>query len=136
MTNKIVGIVAVAALILSVIGLVGGNDQSVLELGGTRFPSGISADSTSPSAGQVRGTTLTVTGASTLAATTLSGDLTVTTTNTATSTVTAGCWQQYATSTETPIRFSMDLNSTSTAKNQNGTVVGGLVTWGYGSCAI
>jgi len=31
------------------------------EFGGTRFPSGISADSTFPSAGQVRGTTLTVT---------------------------------------------------------------------------
>ena len=51
--------------------LVGGNDP----LGGTRFPSGISADSTSPSAGQVRGTTLTSTGAATL-----SGAVTVGTT--------------------------------------------------------
>ena len=34
--------------------------------GGTRFPNGISADSTSPSEGEVRGTTFTITGASTL----------------------------------------------------------------------
>lgn len=48
---------------LSFMGLVGGNDQ----LGsGTRFPNGISADSTSPVAGEVRGTTATITGVSTL----------------------------------------------------------------------
>jgi len=41
--------------------LVGGNQPE--QLGGTRFPSGISADSTSPISGEVRGTTLTVTGA-------------------------------------------------------------------------
>lgn len=34
--------------------------------GGTRFPNGISADSTSPSAGEVRGTTLTITSLATL----------------------------------------------------------------------
>lgn len=64
------------------------------------------------------------------------GDLTVTTSNTATSTITVGCVQTYATSTATPIHWSMDLTSTSTAANQYGTTVGGLVTWGYGSCAI
>jgi hypothetical protein len=36
---------------------------------GTRFPNGISADSTSPSAGEVRGTTLTMTGAATISGT-------------------------------------------------------------------
>lgn len=47
-------------------------EGSVDELGemlgasGTRFPHGISADSTSPLAGEVRGTTLTVTGATTI----------------------------------------------------------------------
>lgn len=35
--------------------------EGVLGASGSRFPNGISADSTSPSAGQVRGTTLTVT---------------------------------------------------------------------------
>lgn len=35
-------------------------------LGGTRYSNGLSADGTTPTAGQVRGTTLTVTGASTL----------------------------------------------------------------------
>lgn len=61
--------VAVAALVLSAVAislvLVGGNQsEQAGELGasGTRFPNGISADSTSPSAGQVRGTTFTATG--------------------------------------------------------------------------
>lgn len=39
-------------------------------LGGTRYPNGISADSTAPSSGQVRGTSLTITAASTLTGTT------------------------------------------------------------------
>lgn len=84
-TNYIIGGVAILALVMSLVG-VGGNNQSSLEkkidsletaflafsdnvglsLGasGSRFPNGISADSTSPSAGQVRGTTLTMTGES------------------------------------------------------------------------
>lgn len=47
-----------------------------IELGsGSRYPNGISTDSTSPSAGEVRTTTLTVTGASTLTSTsTLQGE--------------------------------------------------------------
>lgn len=88
----IIGAVAVIALIVAMVG-VGGNDQSSLisqinkvdtkvdkltnavgeaigqlsePLGGSRFPNGISADSTSPSAGQVRGTTMTATGSATV----------------------------------------------------------------------
>lgn len=66
-------------LLIAILVLVGGN-QSVPtgELGasGTRFPSGISADSTSPSAGQVRGSTLTITGNTTLSGTLdLAGEL-------------------------------------------------------------
>lgn len=45
---------------------VGSADEGML--GGTRWPSGISADGTSPSSGEVRGTTLTITAASTVAA--------------------------------------------------------------------
>lgn len=45
------------------------------QFGGTRFPNGISADSTSPSAGQVRSTTLNVTGAATLSSTASVGGL-------------------------------------------------------------
>lgn len=52
--------------------------ESVLG-GGTRFPNGISTDSTSPSSGEIRGSTLTITGAQTLTgATTLSSSLSVT----------------------------------------------------------
>jgi hypothetical protein len=40
--------------------------NGVLGASGTRFPHGISADSTSPSAGEVRGTTFTSTGAATI----------------------------------------------------------------------
>ncbi len=52
-------------LVVLLLVLVGGNQSGSLG-GGTRFPNGISADSTSPSAGQVRGTTLTTTGAVTI----------------------------------------------------------------------
>ena len=48
-------------------GLVGDDGQSVGA--GTRFPSGLSADGTAPTTGQIRGTTLTVTGNSTLSGT-------------------------------------------------------------------
>lgn len=51
-------------LAVFVSGLVG--NQSAVGASGTRFPNGISADTTSPSAGQVRGTTLTITGATTI----------------------------------------------------------------------
>ena len=40
----------------------GGSDLGEISFGGTRFPSGLSADGTSPSVGEVRGTTLTSTG--------------------------------------------------------------------------
>lgn len=72
----IVGAIAIIALIVSMVGF-GGNDQSS-PLGGSRFPSGISADSTSPSSGQVRGTTFTSTGAATLASASVTGTLGVT----------------------------------------------------------
>lgn len=53
-------------LVLAVL-LVGGNNQSVsFGAAGSRFPNGISADSTSPVAGQVRGTYLASTGSLTV----------------------------------------------------------------------
>lgn len=75
----VIGAVVMTVLVMGatllMFGMVGGN-QSEPNLGaGTRFPSGISADTTSPNAGQVRGTTQTITGASTL-----SGAVTVGTT--------------------------------------------------------
>lgn len=53
--------------------------------GGTRHPNGLSADSTSPSAGEVRGTTLTATGATTLTGVVSAGtSIGINATNTAT----------------------------------------------------
>ncbi len=67
-------------VVVLILVLVGNNQPDDLGAG-TRFPNGISADTTSPSAGQVRGTTQTITGASTLSGTvTMSGAATVGTT--------------------------------------------------------
>ncbi len=67
-------ITAVISIVLSVVlsvVLVGNNQPDTQGVGasGSRFPNGLSADTTSPIAGQVRGTTLTVTGATTLGST-------------------------------------------------------------------
>lgn len=65
MDNKRLTVGLIAVAIIAVGGYFFPLVQSQLG-SGTRMPNGISADSTSPSAGQVRGTTLTITGASTL----------------------------------------------------------------------
>ncbi len=108
MKYKSLIIVGVIAFLLGGVAgiLVGGNNQPYGATG-TRFLNGISADSTSPSAGQVRGTTLTITGASTLTGdgAVSGGTLNVTTANTATSTIIGGCFQFYATSTATAHKF-------------------------------
>jgi len=61
------------AIVLAVSALFFGGTKTIVKevpqdygAGGTRFPNGLSTDSTSPSAGQLRTSTLTVTGASTL----------------------------------------------------------------------
>jgi hypothetical protein len=57
--------------------LVGDNQSGPSVGSGTRFPSGLSADGTSPSTGEVRGTTLTTTGAATVGGTlAVTGELT------------------------------------------------------------
>lgn len=98
------------------------------DLGGTRMENGISADSIEPSAGEVRGTTLTVTGASTLG-----GNLTITSSNTATSTASVGCVQTSATSTATPVKLvlgKVGSSATTTLYNTSS----GAVYWAYGNC--
>ena len=64
MKKNISLVVALVAIVIAV----GGYYYPQLKLGatGTRFPNGLSADSTSPAVGEVRGTTLTITGAQTL----------------------------------------------------------------------
>ena len=110
---SIVAVLGVGALVL---GLVGNNQPDNLG-SGTRFQNGISTDSTSPTAGQVRTTTLTTTGAATFG-----GDVTVTTSNSATSSITVGCIDTYATSTATAIRLSA-------------TTTPGIAYWSYGTCS-
>jgi|SRR3990167_1932941 len=61
-----------ALLVVAVAGLVGNQSANPL---GSRFPNGISVDSTQSVAGQIRGTTLTVTGAATGAAADYSGEV-------------------------------------------------------------
>lgn len=75
------GVVALVAIILVLI--VGQDSQPEPQLGGgSRFPNGISADSTSPVAGEIRGTTLTLTsGASITGALTQGGGITATSTS-------------------------------------------------------
>jgi len=70
MIKKYISEITVTLLVVILVILagmaVGGKSSQSLELGasGTRFPSGISADTTSPIAGEVRGTTLTITSTS------------------------------------------------------------------------
>lgn len=121
---------AVVALVVAVgVSLVGDKNQPAEVLGGSRFPSGLSADSTSPSSGELRGTTLTVTNTSTFG-----GDLTVTTSNSATTSVTTGCVETTATSTATPVKIVLGkLDSTATTTFYGNTSKG-AVYWTYGTC--
>jgi hypothetical protein len=96
--NIIIGVLVVTTLLFAGLYLI---KEASYGATGTRFPNGISADSTSPVAGQVRGATFTSTGDVTIGG----GTLNVTTSNTATSTIVAGCFEFYATSTETAQRF-------------------------------
>lgn len=70
--NKYLTYIAIAISVIALaIVLVSNSQSSNVGASGSRFPSGISADSTSPSAGQVRGTTGTFTGAFSAGATTM-----------------------------------------------------------------
>lgn len=73
-TKEWSGVVALLAIILMLLFPSGGDNLGA----GTRYPNGLSADSTSPTAGQVRGTTLTSTGAATLASAIVTGTMTQT----------------------------------------------------------
>lgn len=119
------GVVSVIAIVIAITAAMRPSTIDPVNVGGTgtRFPYGISADSTSPSAGEVRGSTLTVTGAAAITGNaTVSGrTLTVTTSNTSTSTLVVGCVQMYATSTAT----AMKLQPTTTP---------GIALWQYGTC--
>ncbi len=106
----VIGVVAVLALIIGSVALVGGNQSTApKQLGsGTRFPNGISADNTSPVAGQVRGADFTAT-----------SDFI--------STKAGLCFNFYATSTATLGK--MTASTTATIEG-----VDGVMLFEYGSC--
>lgn len=141
------GIVLIAISVSLSLVLVGGDnqpDEDDSDFGrGTRFPNGISADSTSPSGpGNVRGATLTMTGASTLTGdvtasgdvTVGGGDLNVTSTDAATSTIEVGCIEMSPTSTASLAHISFSIASTTLTTE--GVTSDGLVAWSFGACPI
>ena len=129
--NNIHNWINTGLILLVAILLVVGNQSDYLG-SGTRFPSGLSADNTSPSAGEVRGTTLTITGAQTLTgASTLSSTLGVAATTTLADGLkltNAGiCIELYATSTAT--KGHMVASTTATIEG-----VDGVIMFAYGAC--
>ena len=128
-TAKLALIVALVAVVIATLGIFLPRAKDQFGASGTRMPNGISTDSTSPTAGQIRGTTLLTTGA-----VTLGGTLTVTTSNTATSTVSLGCIQTTATSTATPVYLTFTPHA-GTTTTQGGTS-NFLVSARFGPCPI
>lgn len=120
--NKWLPLITLLVVIAMAIGLVGGNQSGLLGASGSRFPNGISADSTSPVAGEVRGTDLTITDDATISG----GALTVTTAPGATSTLIVGEIETYATSSATKICLKFNTIATSSEA--------GYVLWNYGTC--
>lgn len=114
-------------VLVTILVLVGGNSQpGNLGATGTRFPNGLSADSTSPVAGEVRGTDLTITDDATISG----GTLNVPTAASATSSITVGCANFYATSSATVVHWVFGTVGTTTlAGTSNGSV-----QWQYGTC--
>lgn len=95
---------------------------------GSRFPNGVSADSTSPSAGQVRGTTLTVTGASAFAGAIIETSTGTSTLSLLSTSATKGfCINVNATSSATVL----NLTATTTTSSNGGS--SGLLLQ-YGAC--
>ncbi len=134
-TFKTVAVSAFTALVVVVVALfmVGGNSQSGSNLGatGTRFPNGVSANTTSPVTGELRGTTLTVDTTATF-----TGDVTfngglgginIPTGASATSTLTVGNIQTYATSSATRICLVPSVTGAT-------STYAGTVYFTYGAC--
>ncbi len=146
--QKFSGVVALVILaIMGVSGLLKGSAHlagstscgsiTCLE-GGLRLVSDVGGDFESDVAAVIN-STLRVTGLSTLAGVTMSGNLTVTTTNAATSTASVGCVQTVATSTATPIKMLFSLlgqsaGSGAATSTYSGITSNGAVVWAFGTC--
>lgn len=119
MINKIIGGIAVIALILSIVGLVGNKQPVQSSFGGTTNYDALTLDNGD----------LTITNGNFINST-AGKTMTLTTSNTATSTLKVGCIQMNATSTATNIRLLFSASATTTI---SGTAAG-TVAWGYGTC--
>lgn len=107
MMNKIIGVIAVLAFILSIVGLVGGNQSDSKSFGGTTNYDAIQLDN---------------------------GDLTITkgnisVANTSTSTISVGNVTTYATSSATLICMHPVATTTNIVSGTSGVVL-----WNYGAC--
>ena len=138
-SNKILGVAVAIALLLSLgalyAALVGGNQSAEFGASGTRFPNGVSADTTSPVAGELRGDDLNLDDDAVITDDfTVNGrSAVITTSNTSTSTLEVGCVQMYATSTATALHLEFNTSSaTSTINGQSN----GIVAWKYGACPV
>lgn len=127
----VIGAVAVLALILSLMSLVGGNQSAPAVAGTTNLDTLELSEDLIVTDDITVLDDLTVTDDVTISG----GSVTITTSNTATSTVILGCIQQYATSTATPIRFEIS-TTTSLATYSGGSAPNGGVSWRYGTCPI
>lgn len=120
--NNMMALVAIVIAISSILFSFGGENFGAT---GTRFPNGLSTNSTSPAVGELQTTTLEVDSTTSLEGdATLgggSGGLVITTTNTATSSSYVGCYQTTATSTASPMRLVISSYATTTATFGEGT---------------
>lgn len=136
MINKIKEWSGLVALIAIILFLVFSSSSLKFGVTGTRFPNGLSADTTSPVAGELRGDDLTLDDDAVITddLTVSGGSVVVTTSNSATSTVSLGCIQTVATSTATAIRLIIGTSNTAASSTWSTATNGGFVNWGYGSC--
>jgi hypothetical protein len=131
------GILAILILVLV------GGQSAAFGASGTRFPNGLSTNSTSPVAGELQTTTLEVDSTASFESTaTFTGDVTlnggddgliITTTNSATSSIEVGCIQMYATSTASPWRLAFSSIASTTALYGGGTSDVAMMAQ-YGTC--
>jgi hypothetical protein len=131
--NNLSFAVSLIALVLAIGGYFYPQVVQTVGASGTRFPNGLSADTTSPVAGEVRGTTLAVTSTGVFTGDVTfnggAGGINVPTSASATSSLTVGGIQMYSTSSATRICVRPSIDGTAATSSFSGTMF-----WNYGAC--